>query len=133
MCKKQVSVPEVDNSKNLETSNYGLINLDENNLDSMGIFEVVSVILLVLAVIMTCHYCNRKRKQSRMRDLNNALKEGLSASTSVAYRSGSGALPVVQFENPGTRIVSMQARPSAPAQHSTQPAPAQLGLWEQCR
>ena len=75
MCKKQVSVPEVDNSKNLETSNYGLINLEENNLGTMGILEVVSVILLVLAVIMTCHYCNRKRKQTRMRDLNNALKD----------------------------------------------------------
>ena len=131
MCKKQVPVPEVDNSKNLETSNYGLINLEENNLGTMGILEVVSVILLVLAVIMTCHYCNRKRKQTRMRDLNNALKEGLSASTSVAYRPGS--LPVVQFENPGTRVVSMQAIPSAPAQHPTQPAPTQLGLWEQCR
>ena len=131
MCKKRVPVPEVDNSKNLETSNYGLINLEENNLGTMGILEVVSVILLVLAVIMTCHYCNQKRKQTRMRDLNNALKEGISASTSVAYRSG--PLPVVQFETPGTRVVSMQAIPSAPAQHPTQPAPVQLGLWEQCR
>ena len=93
-------MPEVDNSQNLETSNYGLINLEDN----MGILEVVSVILLVLAVIMTCHYCNRKRKQTRMRDLNNALKEGLSASTSVAYRSGS--LPVVQFENLGSKSLT---------------------------
>ena len=131
MCKKQVSVPEVDNSKNLETSNYGHINLEENNLGTMGIIEVVSVILLVMAIIMTCQYCMRKRKQRRLRDLNNALKEGLSANTSVAYRSGN--LPVVQFENPGTRVVSMQAVPSKPAQHPTQPAPAQLGLWEQCR
>ena len=131
MCKKQVPVPEVDNSQNLETSNYGLINLEDNSLGTMGILEVVTVILLVLAVIMTCHYCNQKRKRTRMRDLNNALKEGISASTSVAYRSG--PLPVVQFENPGTRVVSMQAIPSAPAQHPTQPNPPQLGLWEQCR
>ena len=131
MCKKKVTVPEVDNSKNLETSNYGLINLEENNLGTMGILEVVSVILLVMAIIMTCQYCMRKRKQRRLRDLNNALKEGLSASTSVAYRPGS--LPVVQFENPGTRVVSMQAVSSVSAQHPTQPAPAQLGLWEQCR
>ena len=124
-------MPEVDNSKNLETSNYGLINLEENNLGTMGILEVVSVILLMLDIIMTCQYCMRKKKQNRLRDLNSALKEGLSANTSVAYRSGN--FPVVQFENPGTRVVSMQAVPSAPAQHPTQPAPAQLGLWEQCR
>ena len=123
-------MPEVDNSQNLETSNYGLINLEDNSLGTMGVLEVVSVILLVLAVIMTFHYCNQKRKQTRMRDLNNALKEGISANTSVAYRAG---VPVVSFENPGTRVVLMQAVPSVPAQHPTQPNPLQLGLWEQCR
>ena len=129
MCKKKVA--EVDDSKNIETSNYGIINLDENNLGTMGIVEIVAVILLIMAIIMTCQYCIKKKKQRRMRDLNSALREGLSASTSASYRPGS--LPVVQFENPGSRVVSMQAIPSAPAQHSTQPAPAQLGLWEQCR
>ena len=129
MCKKKVA--EVDESKNIETSNYGIINLDENNLGTMGIVEIVAVILLIMAIIMTCQYCIKKKKQRRMRDLNSALREGLSASTSASYRPGS--LPVVQFENPGTRVVSMQAIPSAPAQHPTQPAPAQLGLWEQCR
>ena len=53
MCNKQV--PEVDNSQNLETSNYGLVNLEDNSLGTMGILEIVSVVLLVLAVIMTCH------------------------------------------------------------------------------
>ena len=124
MCNKQV--PEVDNSQNLETSNYGLVNLEDNSLGTMGILEIVSVVLLVLAVIMTCHYCNQKRRRNRMRDLNNALKEGISANTSVAYRAG---VPVVSFENPGTRVVSMQATPSASAQQN----PPQLGLWEQCR
>ena len=108
MCNKQV--PEVDNSQNLETSNYGLVNLEDNSLGTMGILEIVSVVLLVLAVIMTCHYCNQKRRRNRMRDLNNTLKEGISANTSVAYRAG---VPVVSFENPGTRVVSMQATPSA--------------------
>ena len=130
MCKKPV--PEVDNSQNLETSNYGLINLEDNSLGTMGALEIVSVILLILGIIMTCHYCNQKRKKSRMRDLNNALKEGISANTSVAYRAG---VPVVSFEQPGTRVVAMQAAvPSAPAQHPTPPNPTpQLGLWEQCR
>ena len=132
MCKKPVQVPEVDNSQNLETSNYGLINLEDNSLGTMGALEIVSVILLILGIIMTCHYCNQKRKKSRMRDLNNALKEGISANTSVAYRAG---VPVVSFEQPGTRVVAMQAPvPSAPAQHPTPPNPTpQLGLWEQCR
>ena len=66
MCKKRVTVPEVDNSKNLQTSNYGLINLEENNLGTMGIVEIVAVILLIMAIIMTCQYCIKKKKQRRM-------------------------------------------------------------------
>ena len=127
MCKKKVA--EVDESKNIEESNYGLLLISENNLGTMGIVEVVAVILLILAIIMTCQYCVRKKKQRRMRDLNSALKEGLSASASYI----SGSLPVVQFSSPGSRVVSMQEiAPSAPAQPS-QPPPTPLGLWEQCR
>ena len=130
MCKKPVKVPEVDNSQNLDTTNYGLINLEDNSLGTMGALEIVSVILLILGIIMTCHYCNQKKKRSRMRDLNQALKEGISANTSVAYRAG---VPVLSFEQPGTRVVAMQsAVPSAPQLPAPNPTP-QLGLWEQCR
>ena len=130
MCKKRV--PEVDNSQNLQTTNLGLINLEENSLGSMGAFEIISVILLVLGIIMTCHYCNQKRKKSRMRDMNNAVQEGMSANTAVGYRARPGA-PVVTFEQPGTRMVTLQqaAVPSAPVQ--LQPTNQNPGLWEQCR
>ena len=130
MCKKRV--PEVDNSQNLQTTNLGLINLEENSLGSMGAFEIISVILLVLGIIMTCHYCNQKRKKSRMRDMNNAVQEGMSANTAVGYRARPGA-PVITFEQPGTRMVTLQqaAVPSAPVQ--LQPTNQNPGLWEQCR
>ena len=129
MCKKQ---PEVDNSQNLQTTNLGLINLEENSLGSMGAFEIISVILLVLGIIMACHYCNQKRKKSRMRDMNSAVQEGMSANTAVGYRARPGA-PVITFEQPGTRMVTLQqaAVPSAPVQ--LQPTNQNPGLWEQCR
>ena len=125
-------MPEVDNSQNMQTTNLGLINLEENSLGSMGAFEIISVILLVVGIIMTCHYCNQKRKKSRMRDMNNAVQEGMSANTAVGYRARPGA-PVVTFEQPGTRMVTLQqaAVPSAPVQ--LQPTNQNPGLWEQCR
>ena len=129
MCKKQ---PEVDNSQNLQTTNLGLINLEENSLGSMGAFEIISVILLVLGIIMTCHYCNQKRKKSRRRDMNTAVQEGMNANnTAVGYRAA--GVPVVTFEQPGSRMVTMQqaAVPSAPMQ--LQPPKRTPGLWEQCR
>ena len=130
MCKKRV--PEVDNSENIQSTNLGLINLEENSLGSMGAFEIISVILLVLGIIMACHYCNQKRKKSRMRDMNNAVQEGMSANTAVGYRARPGA-PVITFEQPGTRMVTLQqaAVPSAPVQ--LQPTNQNPGLWEQCR
>ena len=129
MCKKK---PEVDNSQNLQTTNLGLINLEENSLGSMGAFEIISVILLVLGIIMTCHYCNQRRIKSRRRDMNTAVQEGMNANnTAVGYRAT--GVPVVTFEQPGSRMVTMQqaAVPSAPMQ--LQPPNKTPGLWEQCR
>ena len=104
MCKKQ---PEVDNSQNLQTTNLGLINLEENSLGSMGAFEIISVILLVLGIILTFHYCNQKRKKSRRRDMNTAVQEGMNANnTAVGYRAA--GVPVITFEQPGSRMVTMQ-------------------------
>ena len=129
MCKKK---PEVDNSQNLQTNNLGLINLEENSLGSMGAFEIISVILLVLGIILTCHNCNQKRKKSRRRDMNTAVQEGMNANnTAVGYRAT--GVPVVTFEQPGSRMVTMQqaAVPSAPMQ--LQPPNKTAGLWTQCR
>ena len=129
MCKKQ---PEVDNSENIQTTNLGLINLEESSMGSMGAFEIISVILLVLGIILTCHYCNQRRKKSRRRDMHSAVQEGMNANnTAVGYRAA--GVPVITFEQPGSRMVTMQqaAVPSAPMQ--LQLPNKTPGLWEQCR
>ena len=129
MCKKQ---PEVDNSENIQTTNLGLINLEESSMGSMGAFEIISVILLALGIILTCHYCNQRRKKSRRRDMHSAVQEGMNANnTAVGYRAA--GVPVITFEQPGSRMVTMQqaAIPSAPMQ--LQLPNKTPGLWEQCR
>ena len=128
MCKKQ---PEVDNSENIQTTNLGLINLEESSIGSMGAFEIISVILLALGIILTCHYCNQRRKKSRRRDMHSAVQEGMNANnTAVGYRAA--GVPVITFEQPGTRTITMQqaAVPSAPMLQLPNKNP---GLWEQCR
>ena len=120
--------PEVVKSSN----NLGLINLEENNLGTMGAFEIATVILLVLGVLVLCHYCHQKCKKSRMRAMNTAVQEGMNANnTAVGYRSTE--VPVITFEQPSLRIVTMQqaAVPSATIQ--LQPPNKTAGLWEQCR
>ena len=128
MCKKQ---PEVDNSENIQTTNLGLINLEESSMGSMGTFEIISVILLALGIILTCHYCNRRFKKSRRREMHSAVQEGMKANnTSVGYRAA--GVPVITFEQPGSRTITMQqaAIPSAPMLQLPNKTP---GLWEQCR
>ena len=128
MCKKQ---PEVDNSENIQTTNLGLINLEESSIGSMGAFKIISVILLALGIILTCHYCNQRRKKSRRRDMHSAVQEGMNANnTAVGYRAA--GVPVITFEQPGSRTITMQqaAVPSAPMLQLPNKTP---GLWEQCR
>ena len=63
--------------------------------------------------------------------MNTAVQEGMNANnTAVGYRAT--GVPVVTFEQPGSRMVTMQAAvPSAPMQ--LQPPNKTPGLWEQCR
>ena len=124
MCKSKTV--ETDKSETIETSNYGLLNFSEDNLGTMGLVEILVIILLIMAIVMTWVYCVKKKKQRRMRELNSAMRDGLNT---ASYRPAS--MPMVQFQTPGNRVVSMQEPPSAPAQ-PVQP-PATLGLWEQCR
>ena len=126
MCKSKTA--EVDKSETIETSNYGILNFSEDNLGTMGLVEILVIILLIMAIVMTWVYCVKKKKQRRMKELNSALRDGLNT---ASYRPASMPLPMVQFQTPGNRVVSMQEPPSAPAQPA-QP-PATLGLWDQCR
>ena len=125
MCKSKTV--DQDKSETIETSNYGFLNLSEDNLGTMGLVEILLIILLIMAVVMTWVYCVKKQKQRRMRELNSAMRDGLNT---ASYRPASMPMPMVQFETPGNRVVSMQ-EPSAPAQ-PVQPR-ATLGLWDQCR
>ena len=130
MCKKQ---PEVDNSESIQNNNLGLINLEESSMGGPGIFEVISIVLLALAIILTCHYCNRRFKKSRRREMHSAVQEGMNANnTSVGYRAA--GVPVITFEQPGSRTITMQqaAIPSAPMLQLPGPV-KKPGLWEQCR
>ena len=126
MCKSKTS--ETDKSETIETSNYGILNFSEDNLGTMGLVEILVIILLIMGIVMTWVYCVKKNKQRRMRELNSAMRDGLNT---ASYRPASMPLPMVQFQTPGNRVVSMQERPSAPAQ-PVQP-PVTLGLWDQCR
>ena len=148
MCKKKV---DQDDSKSVQTNNLGLVNLEANTAGGPGIFEIISIVLLVIAVLFTCHYCNRRFRKRRQRELHDAVQGGLQGN--VGFRAVSGAargsgsgIPMVTFSDPGSRTVALTQTPSAPmlqlhAPSKTPVLPAipqglsvsPAGLWEQCR
>ena len=112
MCKKEV---EEDDSKSIQNNNLGLVNLEANTMGGPGIFEIISIVLLVLAVMLTCHYCNRRFRKRRQREMRNVVQEGIQGN--VGFRAaGATGVPVITFEQPGSRTVAMAqtAIPSAP-------------------
>ena len=143
MCKKEV---EEDDSKSIQNNNLGLVNLEANAMGGPGIFEIISIVLLVLAVMLTCHYCNRRSRKRRRREMHSAVQEGMNANnTSVGYRAaGATGVPVITFEQPGSRTITMGQAAISSAPMLQLPGPSKThvlpqglsvspGLWEQCR
>ena len=128
MCKSKQT--ETNKSETVENSNYGLLNISEAGLGTMGLGEILMIILLLIVLGMALVYYCKKKKQQRLRELDNAMRNGLAyrpANSEVYPHRSAIPLPMVQFSTPGQRTVSLQQEPSAPAH-----APAQ-GLWELCR
>ena len=50
MCKSKNT--ETDKSETIETSNYGLLNFSGENLGTMGLVEILVIILLLMAIGM---------------------------------------------------------------------------------
>ena len=148
MCKKQV---EKDESASVQTTNLGLVNLESSSAGAggMGVFEIVAVVMCVMFILLCCHYCNRRFRKRRQRELHDAVQGGLNGN--VGFRTSGAAqrpVPMVTFSNPGVRSVALTP-PSAPMlpvlptpkaaalpalQQGLNLQPAErIGLWEQCR
>ena len=70
-----------DKSETIETSNYGRFNLSEDNLGTMGLVEIILILLLIMAVVMTWIYCVKKQKQRRIREMNSAMRDGMNTAS----------------------------------------------------
>ena len=135
MCKAKVQKREVEKTNN----NLGLINLEENNIATMGPVEIAIIILLVLGIMFLCRYVHRRCRKSTVRSVQEGMsrvnQENMSRTGSNPTNSG---IPMITFQEPGTRVVALQtaSAPSAPIQVVQPPSntgQAAAGLWEQCR
>ena len=121
---------------NVDNTNIGLVNLSENGLTYFGIGEILTVLLLLLVIAIIGAYCCKKRKQARMLEMEQSLRNaGVYRSASMQeelypHRQGfqtlptslpSAPIPMVTFTSPGTRQVHYKSEGTMP------------GYWESCK
>ena len=117
--------------ENVDNTNIGLLNLSENGLTKFGIGEILTVLLLMLVIaIIGAYYC-KKRKQARLLEMEQSMRNSLGvyrpAPASSELYPHRQAIPMVTFSSPGQRAVSFKPEetnlPSAPLP----------GFWEACK
>ena len=128
MCKAKQQ-PTVE--ENVDNTNIGLLNVSENGLTKMGLGEILMILLLVLVMgIVLAYYC-KKKKQERLREMEQSMRNSLGvyrpAPASSELYPHRQAIPMVTFSSPGQRAVSFKPEetnlPSAPLP----------GFWEECK
>ena len=114
---------------NLDTTNFGLWNINDNGYSTFGVGEVLTVIVLVLILAIIAKYCCKRAAVARRTELEETIR---SANPGI-YRSQAmqlstppvvqpQAIPMVTFETPGHRQV----------QFSNQAGPVP-SYWETCK
>ena len=108
--------------ENVDNTNIGLLNLSENGLTKFGIGEILMVLLLMLVMAIVIAYYCKKRKQARLLEMEQSLRNSLGvyrpAPASSELYPHRQAIPMVTFSSPGQRAVSFKPEgtnlPSAP-------------------
>ena len=120
---------------NVDNTNIGLVNLSENGLTYFGIGEILTVLLILVIAIIGADCC-KKRKQARMLEMEQSLRNaGVYRSAPMQdelypHRQGfqtlptslpSAPIPMVTFSSPGTCQVHYKSEGTMP------------GYWESCK
>ena len=121
---------------NVDNTNIGLVNLSENGLTYFGIGEILTMLLLLMVIAIIEAYCCKKRKQARMLEMEQTLRNvGVYRSAPMQeelypHRQGfqtlptnlpSAPIPMVTFSSPGTHQVSYKPEGTLPE------------FWEACK
>ena len=118
-------VPKEDPQIEIDTTNVGFVNMSESAVSTLGVGEIISLIILVMVLGMIIKYCCKRMKVARRNELEETIRNAAMQVTAPPSAPGFAAqqpqagIPMVTFENPGQRRV----------QYTTQ----QASYWETCK
>ena len=139
---KESSNPEIEVEKT--NTNFGLVNVEENNVALLGPVEIALIVLVTFAIGFVLRYCQKKCKKSTIRSVQEGLTRHQDSSNISrpfpAQPSMQSSMPMqvpmplaVTFQEPGCRVVATVPTngPTAPC---VQPvATSSVGLWDMCK
>ena len=64
-------------TETVDNTNYGLLNVLENGLGKMGLGEILMILLLVIVIGMVLAYDCKRKKQQRLREMEQSMKNSL--------------------------------------------------------
>ena len=103
----------------IDTTNVGLWNISESGVSTIGVGEVLTIVVLVMVMAIIIKYCCKRAAVARRTELEETI---ISANTGI-YRSSAmqmtapssaqqQAIPMVTFETPGQRQVQFSSQPA---------------------
>ena len=109
-------VPKED--PQIDTTNVGFVNMSESAVSTIGVGEILTIIVLVMIMGMIIKYCCKRMKVARRNELEetiiNAGRQVTAPSAlSFAAQQPPAGIPMVTFENPGQRRIHYSAQPAS--------------------
>ena len=107
-------VPKEDPQIEIDTTNVGFVNMSESAVSTIGVGEILTIIVLVMIMGMIIKYCCKRMKVARRNELGETIRNAAMQVTAPPSASGfapgfatqpQAGIPMVTFENPGQRRV----------------------------
>ena len=97
----------VDNHKEVETTNVGLLNFSETSENFMGVGEILTTIVIAFLVLLTITWCCKRYRRARMaqqQELEVIVRRntaGTSPTANPQQQRPQEMMPIVTFQQPG--------------------------------
>ena len=104
-------VPKEDPQIEIDTTNVGFVNMSESAVSTIGVGEILTIIVLVMIMGMIIKYCCKRIKVVRNNELEETIRNA--GASSFAAQQLPAGIPMVTFENPGQRRVHYSAQPAS--------------------
>ena len=121
MCKSAATTTSEDKKEDVESNNYGLVNLSSSSMATMDLGEILLVVLLSVIGLGLLWYMCKKRQQQQLQELRDAVGQ------TVAYCPQGESITY-----PQRRILPLEVAGSATTVQTVPSAPTQ-SLWKKCR